>query len=133
MADVENQIFTRLATVLRIAFPGVFVQGRLTLVPSQFPCVCIEEADSYSYRDSRDTASNENHSEVMYEINVYSNKEVGAKDECKSIFAIADEEMNLLGFTRTAKMPIDTGDATKYRMIGRFQAVIGKDEKIYRR
>lgn len=133
MIDAENAIFTKVATALRSAYSGILVQGRTTFAPSSFPCVCIEEADSYSYRKTRDTGSNENHVQVMYEVNVFSNKEAGAKGECKQIFSTIDGIMNGLGFTRTSKIPVAMDDATKYRLNGRYQAVIGTDHTIYRR
>lgn len=36
MIDCENQIFTKLATALRTAYPGINVQGTVTYTPSVF-------------------------------------------------------------------------------------------------
>jgi len=133
MIDCENQIFTKLATALRTAYPGINVQGTVTYTPSVFPTVCIEEADNFSFRQTRDTASNENCVEVMYEVNVYSNLFTGAKTQCKNIFSTIDSVMDELGFTRTEKTPVPAEQPMTYRLIGRYSAVIDKYEKIYRR
>lgn len=134
MIDIENQVFTRIATALRAAFPNITVESKTTFMPSAFPCVCIEEAESSSYRRSRDTGSNENHIDVMYEVNVYSSKLEGAKIECKQIFNLLDEEMNSMGFTRRSKNPIPIdNEPISYRINGRYEAVVGKNQTIYRR
>ena len=75
----------------------------------------------------------ENHAGLMYEVNVYSNK-TGKKSECKSIFKMIDEEFASMGFTRILKEPIpNIEDATIYRMVGRYTAVVSTDKVIYRR
>ena len=76
----------------------------------------------------------ENHAEVMYELNVYSNKAKGKKAECKEIAAFIDSKMSALGFTRIMLTPIpNMDDATIYRMTGRYKALISKNNEIFRR
>lgn len=133
MIDVENQIFTTLAEMLRTAYPDINVQGTVTYTPSVFPTVCIEEADNTAYQRTRDTGSNENSVEVMYEVNVYSNLSAGAKTQCKNIFSTIDRVMDELGFTRTGKTSVPAEQPMTYRLIGRYAAVIDKNEIIYRR
>ena len=133
MIDVESQIFTAVATALRTAFTGISVESTTTYSPSKFPCVCIEEADNYAYSQTADSGSNENHANVIYEVNVYSNKAAGSKSECKSILSVIDGVMNDLGFIRTVKSPVNMDSATKYRVFARYAAVISQSEVIYRR
>lgn len=133
MIDIENQVFTRIAQALRASFPGIIVKGEQDLSPAQFPTVTIDEIDNYAYRRTQDTGTLENHSAVVYEVNVYSNKAVGKKTESKSIFQIIDQQFERMGFTRQMKRPISLDDTTKYRMIGRYSALVGKDHKVYRR
>lgn len=133
MIDCENEIYTILADKLRSAFPGLTVYGKTELSPSSFPCVCIEEADNYSYVRTRDSGSNCRHAVVMYEINVYSNKSNGQKSECKEIFAAVNDLLEKLGFTRQSRQPISMDDATKYRICGRFTALISENNTIFRR
>ena len=61
-------------------------------------------------------------------------KKTGKKAECKQIAKIIDEQFLRLGFDRTMLEPIDNfNDTTIYRMVGRYVAVVSKEEVIYRR
>lgn len=133
MVDIENELFTTVATALRSAYTGISVESITTYSPSKFPCVCIEETDNYSLTNTRDTASNDNHAVVVYEVNVYSNKTGGRKSEAKAILDTVDGIMNDLGFTRLARTPINMDDATKYRLFARYRAAVSNDKTIYRR
>lgn len=133
MIDIENQVFTAVATALRSAFPSITVESITNYSPSSFPFVSLEETDNYSLDSTRDTASNNNHSVVAYEVNIYSNKTSTRKSEAKDILAVVDDTLIGLGFTRTVKQPINLDDASKYRIFARYMAVVGEDETIYRR
>lgn len=134
MIDIESEIFNRVSTVVREKYPSIFMAGEYVKSPSKFPCVSLIEMDNQSYRQTEDSGSSENHISVMYELNVYSNKNVGKKSECKAIAALIDEQMLALGFARTQLQPIpNMVDATIYRMVGRYSAVISKDKQIIRR
>lgn len=133
MIDIESEVFTKIATELRSQFTGINVYGEDVRSPSSFPCVSIVEADNYTLRRTQDSGSNENHANVMYEVNVYSNKTSGKKTECKEIFAVIDEIMLGLGFTRSNKNPVTMDEATIYRIVGRYVAIVSTDQTIYRR
>ncbi len=133
MVDIENEVFTAIATALRAAYSGITVEGITTYSPSKFPCVCIEETDNYSLTDTRDTTSNDNHAVVVYEVNVYSNKTSGRKSEAKAILATVDGVMNDFGFTRIARTPINMDEATKYRLFARYRAAVSNNKTIFRR
>ena len=134
MIDVESSIFDNIAKAVRAEYPKIFIAGEYVKVPSKFPCVTLMEMDNQSYQRTEDSGSGENHVSVMYEVNVYSNKSVGKKSECKAIAALIDEQMLALGFARTMLQPIpNLDDATIYRMVGRYSAIISKDKAIYRR
>lgn len=133
MIDVENEIFTKVATELRTRFPKVNVYGEDVRSPSSFPCVSIVEADNYTVKRTQDSGSNENHANLLYEVNVYSNKTSGKKTECKEIIAVIDNILLGLGFTRTMKNPVSMDDATIYRMVTRYTAIVSTNQTIYRR
>ena len=133
MIDVERSIYQRVVNKLYTSFPHIYTYAEGMPVKAKFPCVVIEEADNYSYQQTQDTASNENHAVLMYEVNVYSNKTNGKKDECKAIQKIIDEEFNAIGFSRLSTNSFSLNDATLYRIVSRYTAVVSKDEKIYRR
>lgn len=134
MIDIENEVFNRVATRVREQFPDIFITGEYVNSPSSFPAVSIVEADNSTRVDTIDSGSNENHANVMYEINVYSNKTTGKKSECKSIMALIDEEMLSMGFSRSTLTPVPNEyDSTIYRMVGRYKASVSSDFEIFRR
>ena len=133
MVSFEYEVYTALATALRAEFPDITVGSVPNYEPKSFPYVCIEESDNHSYLPSRDTASNENHVVVMYEINAFSNKINTKKSECKSIMAVIDNTMNELGFTRRGLLPTTIINGSVFRMAARYDAVISPTGIIYRR
>lgn len=134
MIDIENEVFDKIATALRSKFGEDFtVYGETVLAPSEFPCACIEETDNFSHMRTRDSGSNENHAEIVYEVNVYSNKRTAKKAECKEILSVINGVLSGLGFTRNTKNPIPLDDATKYRLFARYSAIVSRNSVIYRR
>lgn len=133
MIDIENEVFTKIASELRSQFTGINVYGEDVRSPSQFPCVSIVEADNYTVKSTQDSGSNEKHANLMYEVNVYSNKTSGKKTECKEILSVIDDILLGLGFTRTMKNPVSMDDATIYRMVTRYTAIVSTNQTIYRR
>ena len=134
MIDIENDVFNAVATVVRAKYPDIYMVGEYVKTPPKFPFVSLVEMDNQTYQRTEDSGSSENHASVMYEVNIYSNKTVGKKTECKEIAAVIDEQMLALGFARTMLQPIpNLDDATIYRMVGRYSAIISKDKVIYRR
>ena len=134
MIDCENEIFSKIAESVRAAYPTVFMSGEYVRTPSKFPFVSLIEMSNTAYDRTQTNGNLENHVSVMYEVNVYSNKQSGKKRECKAIAALIDNEFAALGFTRSMLQPIpNMDDATIYRMTGRYTAVISKDKIVYRR
>ena len=134
MIDIENEVFNRVATRVREQFPDIFMVGEYVSSPSSFPAVSLMEMDNSILESTIDSGSNENHANVMYEVNVYSNKTTGKKSECKAIIALIDEEMTAVGFARVTLTPVPNEyDSTIYRVVGRYRAVVSTDHKIYRR
>lgn len=134
MISIESELFTTIATALRGEFSGIFVSGEYVRQPPQFPAVSIVEMDNAVYQRGIDSGGIENYVEVMYQVDVYSNRVQGKKAECKAIMAKIDDEFSKVGFVRTFLNPVQNmNDATVYRMTGRYRAVVGKDEQVYRR
>ena len=134
MIDIESQVFDRVAKRVREQFPNIFMVGEYVNSPSSFPAVSLVEMDNSIRETTIDSGSNENHANVMYELNVYSNKTTGKKTECKEIVALIDMEMTAMGFVRSTLTPVPNEyDSTIYRMVGRFRAAVSADHKIYRR
>lgn len=133
MIDIEHEVYQRIVNKLTSAFPKIYTYGEGMPLKAKFPCVIIEEADNYAYDKTQDSASLENHAVVMYEVNIYSNKVNGKKDECKKIQKIIDCQFEQMGFTRISKTSMSINNATVYRIISRYQAVVSKNKEIFRR
>ena len=134
MIDIENKVFHRVATKVREQFPNIFMTGEYVNSPASFPAASLVEMDNASREDTIDSGSNENHANVMYEANVYSNKKTGKKSECKEIIALIDTEMLAMGFVRSTLTPVPNEyDSTIYRMVGRYRATVSADHTIFRR
>ena len=134
MIDIENDVFNTVATRVREKYPNIYMTGEYVKSPSSFPAASLVEMDNSSLEGTIDSGSNENHVNVMYEVNVYSNKATGKKSECKAIIALIDQEMLALGFVRSSLTPVpNMNDSTIYRMVGRYRAIVSSDLKIYRR
>lgn len=136
MIDVESQVFTLIATALREEYgaSNIFVAGEYVSQPSKFPAILIVEQENTVYRRGSDSERIENFADVMYQVDVYSNKSKGKKAECKEIIGKIDALFAQMGFTRTFLNPVQNmNDATIYRMTARYTAVVSRDEIIYRR
>lgn len=131
MIDIESAVFNVIATALRNTYSGIWVSGEYTDLPATFPAVTIVESGNSVYRAARTTAI-ENAVSVMYEVNVYSNMVGYKKSEAKEILAIIDKEFEKLGFTRITCTPVaNLQEATIYRLLARYEAVVDKDFCIY--
>lgn len=134
MIDIESEVFSIVSKATRAKYPKIYMTGEYVKSPPSFPCVSLIETDNQIYRNTRDSGTIENHAQVLYEVNVYSNKTSGKKAECKAIIAFIDTQMEALGFTRTLMNPVpNEEDATVYRMVARYRAIVSKEKVIYRR
>lgn len=131
MIDLENDIYTAIATAVRTAHPDVYVTGEAVPIDADLPAVSLVEADNRVATRYR-TTNIENAATVMYEVNVYSNKAAGKKTEAKSIAATVDEAFASIGFTRTMRNQVPNFNDTRiYRIVARYEAIIDKDFWIY--
>lgn len=138
MIDIEDDIFDEVSEKVYAAFekkcPDLLMMSEYVKSPSSFPFISLVEIDNATFRNTQSTDGNENHVAVTYELNVYSNKTSGKKAECKALAGFIDEILLGMNFTRTMLEPVpNQNEATIYRMLGRYRAVISKNKTIYRR
>ena len=130
--DIENYVFSTVATALRNDFDGVFVTGEYTRTPSRFPHVSIVEMDNYPTQGHTDNSGVEKFDTVAYEVNVYTNLTVGKKAQAKAIMDVIDRKMHSMNFLRLFRNTIpNLEDSTIYRMTARYRAETD-GETIYR-
>ena len=134
MIDIEAEVFGIVSSDVRLKYPKVYMTGEYVKSPPSLPCVSLIETDNQVYRNTRDSGCIENHAQIQYEVNVYSNRTSGKKAECKEIISLIDSKMEKLGFTRTFMNSVpNEQDATIYRMIARYRAIVSINNTIYRR
>lgn len=132
MRSPENFIFSDIANVLRVQFSGIFVSGEYVDAPAKFPAVTIVEADNSVYQRAISSSGIEGAMSLLYEVNVYSNKISGKKQETKEIMETVDDEFERLGFVRTMCNPVaNLQDNKIYRMVARYTGVCDKNYVIY--
>lgn len=123
MIDVEAYVFTPIAQAVRAAYDGAFVSGEYVQSPAQFPHVSIVESDNYVTPRHMDNSDAERYATVMYQVDVYSNKQTGKKRQCREILDLVDRMMYARNFTRLSMTPVpNLQDATIYRLTARYRA-----------
>ena len=134
MIDIESQVFTRVKQAILAAYPDALVSSAYVDAPAQFPCVFLLEMNNTADLTTRTSSSNENHAVLMYQVDIYSAKAQGKKAEARAIAALTDAAMQDMGFTRTMLQPVmNAADPSIFRYTGRYDAVVGKNQMIYRR
>lgn len=134
MIDVEVDIFDQVANAVCDRFPDAYVSSRHVAAPPQFPAVSVVEKDNLPVASAMDSSGREKASSLTYVVNVYSNSEANAKEECKQIVDIVNDTMTRLNMSRTMCSVVDNvSDPTIYRMLARFAGVVGEDHVMYRR
>lgn len=134
MIDIESEVFSRIKSAVTAEFENANIASEYISVIKRFPCVFVYESDNYTKEDTATSSTSENHANLMYTAEVYSNKMGTKKSECKRIMEIVDREMNAMGFIRTSMQPIPNQfDSAVYRIVARYRAVASKEKIIYRR
>ena len=130
MIDVENLVIDTITKAVQANHSGVTVESDYNDTPSSFPFVSVIEMDNYTYRRTQDNDLKEHHTNLMYEVNVYSNKTKGKKTEAKKIMDTIDNTFQSIKFTRITKQPIPNKDRSIYRIVARYEAIVGEEQII---
>lgn len=127
MIDIENYVFNNISKELKSKFQTIFVKSEYVKNISTFPCVFINEKTNAVLQETSDEII-ENHVNLMYQVDIFSNLTSGKKAECKKILKIVDDEMVKMGFVRILCEPIENlEDATIYRITARYSAIVGRE------
>lgn len=130
MIDIENKVLSVVREAVLAKYPTASVYGEYVETPESFPCVTVVEDTNYTYVYTKDEQLMEHQCEVQYSVNVYSDKQTGAKLEARAILAVADEAMQNMKFWRTMSRQVPNVDRTIYRVLARYRAVIGEPTQV---
>jgi hypothetical protein len=134
MIDVNSEVFTTVAKVVRENHVGTTVTGEYTRRPSKFPTVTLDETQNVVVDRLEDSSNEETFAGVMYRLQVFSNKQNGKKAEARKIFATADAEMRRMGFRRvTYAVTPEIYDSTIYEIRATYEAVVSAAGCVYKR
>lgn len=133
LIDIESTVFNRVAEAFSAVYPNGSRYGEPVDSPVSFPCLTLTETDNYTYAASLTAQLWEHNAWVVYDVNVYSNKTSGAKQECKAIMELVDQEMQGMGFVRLFCNQTKNQDTRIYRMTARYRGVVSEDYRIYRK
>lgn len=123
MIDVENEVFTRIANAIREKYPDADITGIYGAQPAGFPHVSICQTDSYEEKTFASSSTTENVVRVTFEVNIYSNKASGKKQECKELLRIINDAFYEMNFIRLVSVPVlDPDDLSIYRHVAQFRA-----------
>lgn len=130
--DIENALFTEIATLLRATYKGISVYGEEVEVPASFPSVTLVESDNSTYRPSMTLDGSGHHANRLYTANAYSNLQSGGKQQCKDIMKTVADWMADHGFVKTTDTPLPNYERSISRRVARFTGVQDEQNLIYR-
>jgi hypothetical protein len=132
--DIETDVFDAVASALSAKFGGIFITGEYVHAPESFPAVSLIEEDNSAFLPALDSEGS-HHSQLMYEVNVYSNLKSGRKAQAKEIMQEIDEKMSELGFVRLSRKPmtLPNAETSIYRMNARYRTVVDENKRLLRR
>ena len=132
MIDIERSLFNELATLIYEKYPEAYISSEHVLTPPMFPAVYIEQTFSSEVDSRRDSSQEENANAIIWTINVYSNSESNAKQECRGILGIVDACLRRYNMKRLTARPTDNAaDPSIYRYVGRYTGLVDKDGFMY--
>ena len=133
MLDAEGILFTEIAVLLRAKFKGIKVYPEETDNPAAFPCVTFVQSSNMTYMNTMTGDNVENHVDLLFTANAYSNQTIGAKQQCKDMIAVIDTHMRQRGFVRSMDEPMPNQDRTISRRTARWRGILGADGYIYKK
>lgn len=134
MINVNNEVFTTVASAVRENHAGITVIGEYTRKPSKFPTVTLDETSNVMVDWLEDSSNEEKFAGVTYRLQVFSNKQSGKKAEAREIFATADAEMRRMGFRRVSYTTTpEIYKSTVYEITATYEAIVSWDGYVYAR
>lgn len=122
MVDIEARVISTVAEAVKAAYPGATVSGEYVPAPSKFPHVYIRETDNSSHVRSYRVDGGEANAQIVFTVDVFSNKQTGKKSECRAITALIDDVLQKFCFQRTFCSPYpNESNASVYRVVSRYR------------
>ena len=125
-----NEIYTEVREAILAISPDAFVTSTYTPTPSKFPAVFVREIGKYTPPRYATLNNSENVSEVTYEVQIFSNKQSGAKSEADTLYAAIKVALKKQYFREASATPVDNADHTVYRFAATFRRIIADADNV---
>ena len=134
VTDIESIVIDDLNTLIKAQFPTALIRSTEEQRPTSFPFIHIRETDNYAHERTMTAQAKENHTNLTYTVDVYSNAPTGERAQARAVMGIVSKYFRGIGFyrisTRTTPNPLDTNVE---RLTAMFNAVIDKNNHTFRR
>lgn len=122
MIEIEAKVYSPIATVLKERYSGIYTTSEPAPTPSKPLVASIVQMDSYVNPRDMDNTLVERFATVMFQVDVYSNKQTGKKSQCKEVMGVIDDMFCRMNFIREALTPIPMEGSGYYRLTARYRA-----------
>lgn len=136
MIDYEVDIYDAVVTAVQTALPDETISFDADWIksPAVLPHVQISETNNYTDERSQQADVGDRFAVVTYDVNIYTNDISGKKLHARRILGAIDEAFTALNFRRVQQDVVpNLSDATVYRIMARYRAMVGNDGTLYRR
>ena len=122
MIEIEAKVYSPIATALKERYSGIYTTSEPAATPSKALVASIVQVDSYVNPRDMDNTLVETFATVMFQVDVYSNKQTGKKSQCKEVMGVIDDMFRKMNFTRESLIPVPMEDSGYYRLTARYRA-----------
>lgn len=134
MIDFEYEIFSDVSSAFRAKHPGIQIYSDVVPRPVKLPCVMLWQYNNRFATNKMDSSGKELFVDTDWQVDVYSNKPKGRRQECKALMADIDALMIANGAVRSMMYNTpNPDDDTVYRLTARYGLRLGADGTRYRR
>lgn len=143
MIDIEYKVFNIIYTAVQAYDSSIYVTSEYAIAPPSFPAVYVEQIDSYTPPEFRISSREEPYAAFTFNVEVYSNKPDGKKQEAKNILTVIDDALRIAGLRRTMSNYVDLTDNRNssvsnrnqsiIRLLGRYECLADSGGNIYSR
>lgn len=143
MIDIEYKIFNIVYNAVAAYDSNIYVTTEASIAPKSLPAVYVEQIDSFTPPEFRYSSHEELYAAFTFNIEVYSNKPDGKRQEAKNILTVIDNALRIAGLRRTMSNYVDLTDNRNssvsnrnqsiIRLLGRYECLADSGGNIYSR
>lgn len=120
-----NGIYDYICKSVHAYNSDAYVTSRREPVPKAMPCVQIQQLNKMRPTNAMTLDLNDRQYLSTFEAQIYSNSKDSALSEAYGLEEVVESAFNELGYRVTFCQPIDNYDPAIYRLVARYERVIG--------